>query len=52
MRAWEGLHALHGWAQVLTLHEGGFDGETSADAARVPAGLQAFLQGRFEAAFG
>jgi aminoglycoside phosphotransferase (APT) family kinase protein len=52
MRAWEGLHALHGWAQVLTLHDGGFDGETSADAARVPVGLQSFLQDRFEAAFG
>lgn len=50
MLAWEALHAVHGWAQVHTLHAGGFDGETSADAARVPPGLVTFLQGRVDRA--
>lgn len=50
MRAWEALHALHGWAQVRTLHTGGFDGESSSDQARVPPEVAAFLRGRFEAA--
>ncbi|MEQ1787140.1 MAG: aminoglycoside phosphotransferase family protein [Acidimicrobiales bacterium] len=50
MRAWEALHALHGWAQVRMLHSGGFDGESSSDAARVPPELADFLRGRFEEA--
>lgn len=50
MRAWEALHALHGWAQVRTLHAGGFHGESSSDAARVPPELAGFLRSRFDAA--
>ncbi len=50
MLAWEALHAVHGWAQVHTLHTGGFDGETSADASKVPPGLVDFLRGRVDRA--
>ena len=50
MRRWEVLHAVHGWAQVEMLHRGGFDGETSADASRVPVDLVPFLRGRMEEA--
>ena len=52
MRAWEGLHALHGWSQVVTLHAGGFEDASSSDAGRVPPGLIDYLRGRFEAALG
>jgi aminoglycoside phosphotransferase (APT) family kinase protein len=48
MRAWEALHALHGWAQVALLHAGSFDGESSSDSARVPIEVAHFLRGRFE----
>lgn len=50
MLAWEALHAVHGWAQVHTLHTGGFDGATSADAGKVPSGLTAFLSDRVDRA--
>jgi aminoglycoside phosphotransferase (APT) family kinase protein len=50
MRAWEAIQALQGWAQVLTLRAGGFQDESSADEARVPAGVADFLQARVEAA--
>lgn len=50
MRAWEALHALHGWAQVALLHSGSFDGETSADQGRVPIEVAHFMRGRFEEA--
>ena len=46
MRQWTVLHAVHGWAQVEMLHAGGFDGSSSADAARIPASVGAFLQRR------
>jgi aminoglycoside phosphotransferase (APT) family kinase protein len=49
-RAWEALHALHGWAQVRMLHAGGFDGESSSEAGRIPLEVGDFLRGRFEAA--
>ena len=52
MRAWEALHALHGWAQVLTLHAGGFEGESSSEQGRIPASVGDFLRGRFDAAIG
>lgn len=47
---WEALHALHGWSQVLTLHAGGFDGEsnTAGDEARVPAAVGDWLHARFD----
>jgi len=48
MRAWEAIQALQGWAQVVTLRGGGFDGESSSDAARVPAWVADFLQARVE----
>lgn len=50
MRAWEALHALHGWSQVRMLHAGGFDGKSSADQSRVPPGVGNFLKAHFEAA--
>jgi len=50
MRAWEALHAVHGWAQVHTLHAGGFDGATSAEASKVPPGLIDYLSDRVDAA--
>lgn len=50
LRAWEALHALHGWSQVLTLHAGGFEGESSSDPGRIPLEVGDFLRGRFEAA--
>ena len=52
MLVWEALHALHGWAQVATLHAGGFDGESSSagEPARAPIELAGWLRGRFEAA--
>ncbi len=52
LRAWDALHALHGWSQVVMLHAGGFDGETSADEARIPRSVGDFLRARFEAAVG
>ena len=52
MRAWEALHAIHGWSQILTLHAGGFDGESSSDSGRVPIGVATYLQRRFEDAAG
>jgi aminoglycoside phosphotransferase (APT) family kinase protein len=50
MRAWEALHAVHGWAQVHTLHAGGFDGATSAEVGKVPPGLTTYLRERVELA--
>ncbi len=52
MRCWEALHALHGWAQILMLHAGGFDGESSSagDEARVPMALADWLHHRFDSA--
>lgn len=50
MRVWEALHALHGWSQVVMLHAGGFDGESSSDSARVPLEVGAYLRRRFEEA--
>jgi aminoglycoside phosphotransferase (APT) family kinase protein len=50
MRAWEAIQALQGWAQIVTLRAGGFDGESSSDQARVPSGVADFLQARVEAA--
>lgn len=44
MLAWKALHAVHGWAQVLTLHSGGFDETSSADPDRVPPDLADFLR--------
>jgi aminoglycoside phosphotransferase (APT) family kinase protein len=52
LRTWEALHALHGWSQVLTLHAGGFEGESSSEQGRVPLEVGDFLRGRFEAALG
>ncbi len=48
LRVWEVLHAVHGWSQVEMLHAGGFDGASSATAARVPSGLGRFLEQRIE----
>ncbi len=50
LRAWEALHALHGWSQVRMLHAGGFAGESSAEQSRVPPGVADFLKAHFEAA--
>jgi aminoglycoside phosphotransferase (APT) family kinase protein len=50
MLAWEALHAVHGWAQVHTLHAGGFDGATSADASQVPPDLADFLRAKVDRA--
>ena len=52
MRAWEALHALHGWSQVVMLHSGGFAAVSSADAGSVPAALGPWLRARFDAAIG
>ncbi len=52
LRAWEALHALHGWAQVATLHAGGFSGESSSEQGRIPLEVGDYLQGRFEEAMG
>jgi aminoglycoside phosphotransferase (APT) family kinase protein len=52
LRAWEALHALHGWSQVLTLHAGGFEDASSSDQGRIPLEVGDFLRGRFEAALG
>jgi aminoglycoside phosphotransferase (APT) family kinase protein len=52
LRTWEALHALHGWAQVLTLHAGGFEGQSSSEQGRIPLEVGDFLRGRFEAALG
>jgi aminoglycoside phosphotransferase (APT) family kinase protein len=46
MRQWTVLHAVHGWAQVEMLHAGGFDGSSSAEAARIPVSVGAYLQRR------
>lgn len=48
---WQALHALHGWAQVVALHAGAFDGASSSagQEARVPIEVAAWLQDRFEA---
>jgi aminoglycoside phosphotransferase (APT) family kinase protein len=45
LRAWEALHALHGWSQVRMLH----DGASSSEPARIPPEVGDFLQARFEA---
>ena len=45
---WEVLHAVHGWAQVATLHAGGFEGTSSADPGKVPVGLIDFLRRRID----
>jgi aminoglycoside phosphotransferase (APT) family kinase protein len=52
MRAWEALHALHGWSQILMLHGGGFEGDSSSDGqrGRVPVELATYLRRRFDAA--
>lgn len=52
LRRWEALHALHGWAQVVMLHDGGFAGESSADGAQeaIPLALATTLRARLEAA--
>lgn len=50
LRVWTALHALHGWSQVVMLHAGGFDGETSADQGRIPPEVGTYLRGRFEQA--
>jgi aminoglycoside phosphotransferase (APT) family kinase protein len=50
LRRWEALHALHGWSQVVMLHSGGFEGQTSADAGQIPPEVGDFLRSRFEAA--
>ena len=52
MRAWTALHALHGWSQVVMLHAGGFDGQSSADEGRIPLEVGTYLRGRFEQALG
>lgn len=48
MLAWEALHAVHGWAQVHTVHAGGVDGTSSAEADEVPAALAEFFRRRVE----
>ena len=52
MARWEGLHALHGWAQVEMLHAGAFELESSSagNEARVPRALGQWLRARFESA--
>lgn len=50
LRRWEVLHAVHGWAQAEMLHAGGFEGASSAEGVRVPAGVIAFLRHRLEQA--
>ena len=50
IRRWEVLHAVHAWAQVAMLHAGGFEGASSADAAKVPVGLIDFLRLRIDLA--
>jgi aminoglycoside phosphotransferase (APT) family kinase protein len=50
MRRWDALHALHGWAQILLLHAGAFDDESSSAGAeqRAPIALAHWLRARFE----
>lgn len=48
--AWEAMHALHGWSQVVMLHAGGFDGSSSAAASDVPLALADHLQDRVDQA--
>lgn len=52
LRRWTALHALHGWAQVVMLHDGGFAGSSSADGQEdaIPLGLARVLRARVEAA--
>lgn len=50
LRAWEALHAVHGWSQVLMLHAGGFDDSSSAEATDVPLHLAPYLEGRMREA--
>lgn len=52
LRRWTALHALHGWAQVVMLHDGGFAGASSAAGQEdaIPRGLAAVLQARVDAA--
>ena len=52
LRAWEALHALHGWSQVVGLHAGGLESKMSADANRVPLAVGDYLRSRFERAVG
>lgn len=49
-RAWEALHALHGWAQVAMLHAGAFDDASSSAGNHdaVPLDLADWLRRRFE----
>jgi aminoglycoside phosphotransferase (APT) family kinase protein len=50
MIRWEVLHLVHATAQIEMLAAGGFDGQTSADASRLPPDLSDFLAGRLAAA--
>ncbi|MGK2950519.1 MAG: phosphotransferase family protein [Acidimicrobiales bacterium] len=50
LMAWEAMHALHGWSQVVMLHAGGFEGSSSAEAADVPLALAGYLHIRLEQA--
>jgi aminoglycoside phosphotransferase (APT) family kinase protein len=50
LMAWEAMHALHGWSQVVMLHAGGFEGSSSAEATDVPLALGDYLRTRVEQA--
>lgn len=50
LMAWEAMHALHGWSQVVMLHAGGFEGSSSADASDVPLALADYLRDRVDQA--
>lgn len=54
LRRWEALHALHGWAQVVMLHDGGFAGSSSTEGREdaIPLGLATVLQARVASALG
>jgi aminoglycoside phosphotransferase (APT) family kinase protein len=54
LRRWTGLHALHGWSQVVMLHADGFAGASSADGRQdeVPLELASVLRAEVEASIG
>lgn len=52
LRAWEALHGLHGWSQVVTLHAGGFEDASSSEQGRIPLEVGEYLRRRFEIAVG
>ena len=50
LAAWTPVHLLHGWAQVLGLREGAFDGADPGGADRLPPGFAHLLERRLDVA--